>query len=325
MNRYQGRLLSLVVLGLFGLSGASCPQFLQQYGNQRPRQLPASPATPTLEQVIQVVNHNNSQIQSFQANDASLSGNGFMTLRARVAFQRTSPSQGSRFRLLAGTGFGDELDLGSNEELFWFWMRREQPPAVYYCRHDQFASSQAQRVLPVQPDWLIDAMGVGEIDPALPHQGPYRLPNDQLKIETIRNTPAGPMTKVTILDGSQGWILEQHMVDARGQTLVSSRCSQYRIDPLTNLAMPTVVQINCPSQKFSMQIDLGKPRINVPLGNAELWSLPNYPNTQLVNLGGPTTMPVSQQSQVPMQSQPVPSPSPARSSSANLRPSNRQP
>ena len=100
------------------------------------------PPSPTLEQVIEVVNRNNSQIRSFSTNRASISGSGFPSLRASVAFERPR-----RFRLRAETGLtGTEFDLGSNDELFWFWVRREQPPAMYYCRHDQFASSQARQV-----------------------------------------------------------------------------------------------------------------------------------------------------------------------------------
>ena len=73
-DRLPRRWLLLLCTGLLALSGASCPQMLQQYTNPLPRVLPPS---PTLEQVIEVVNRNNSQIQSFSTNRASLSGPGF--------------------------------------------------------------------------------------------------------------------------------------------------------------------------------------------------------------------------------------------------------
>lgn len=281
MNTYQCRWLLLLITGLFALSGASCPHFLRQYSEPQPRLLPAS---PTLQQVIEVVNRNNSQIQSFSTNRASLSGSGFPTLRADIAFQRPN-----RFRLRAETGItGAELDLGSNEELFWFWMRRNQPPGVYFCRHAEFANCQAKQMLPFEPTWLIEAMGVAELDPGLPHQGPYPMPNDRLQIRTIRETPEGPAMKVTIIDGSQGWILEQHLFDARRRLLASSVASQHRRDPLTNLVMPTVVQIQCPAAQLNMRLDLGNVQINRLSGDpAALWSLPNYPNSPLVNLADP--------------------------------------
>ncbi len=122
---------------------------------------PRLPPTPSREQVIQTVNANNSQIHSFSARNASLSGTGFPTLRATVDFQRPM-----RLRLRAETLVtGPELDVGSNDELFWFWVRRAQPPATYYCRHDEFASSPVRRDLPIDPYWLIEAFGIAEFDP----------------------------------------------------------------------------------------------------------------------------------------------------------------
>ena len=279
------RCLLLIVVTLFAASGASCPQFLRQYAQPMPRVLPP---TPTLDQVIDVVNRNNSQIQSFSTNRATLSGSGFPSLRASVAFQRPG-----RLRLRAETGLtGAELDLGSNDELFWFWMRRNQPPAVYYCRYDQYATSQAQQMMPFEPAWLIDALGVAQFDPALPHQGPTFLPNDRLRIDTIRDTPSGPVTKITIIDGSQGWILEQHLFDARRQLLASSYARGHRRDPLTGLVMPTVVDINCPSAQLAMRIDLGNVEVNRMTGDTTaLWSMPSCPGSPLVNMADPNFRP----------------------------------
>ena len=85
--------------------------------------------------------------------------------------------------------------MGSNDELFWFWVRRAQPPATYYCRHDQFAASPARQDFPIDPYWLIEAFGIAELDPALPHQGPFRLPGGQLEVRTIREIPKGQPPK----------------------------------------------------------------------------------------------------------------------------------
>ena len=297
MNLCRRRLSLLVLAGLFGLTGASCPQFLQQYTYQPPRLLPAQPALPTLQQVMAVVDQNNARIQSFLANNATVGGPDFPNLRASVAFQRPR-----RFRLRAETGLtGPELDLGSNDEMFWFWVRREQPPTLYYCRHDQYAFSPARHTLPIQPEWLIEAMGIAPFDPALPQQGPYPPPNDRLEIRTVRDTPEGPTTKITILDGSQGWILEQRILDSRGQLLARSMSGNHRRDPLTGLVMPSVVQVDCPPARFSMRIDLGNVEINPRLDDrGGLWTMPRYPNVRLVNLADPNAMNL----------QPIPAPQP---------------
>jgi hypothetical protein len=275
----------LVLVGLFAGSGASCPHPPWQAADVYPRVLPPA---PTLEQVINVVNRNNSQIQSFSANRASISGPNLPAMKANLAFQRPG-----RLRLRADLGvMGAQLDLGSNDQLFWFWIHRSQPPGVYYCRHDQFAASQARQVVPIEPRWLIESLGIAEIDPGLPCQGPVFLPNDRLRIDAIRETPDGPVTKVTILDGSHGWILEQYLVDARRRLLASSTAGQYRRDPMTGLFMPAVVQVNCPQAQFSMRIDLGEVEINRLSGDpAALWSMPSYPGAPAIDMADPSFRP----------------------------------
>ena len=90
MDGYR-RLFSLLLLvGLTAASGASCPQMVRQYTMPRPRALPPS---PTLEQVIAVVNGNSSQIRSFASNYATITVPEAPTLRAS-------------WRWSARTGFG---------------------------------------------------------------------------------------------------------------------------------------------------------------------------------------------------------------------------
>ncbi len=194
MHGYRSYLWLAMLSGLMTLSGAGCAFFQQFFG---PKEPPALPPSPSIEQVIQAVNLNNSRIQSFQTNQASLNGPGWPTLRASVAFERPW-----RLRLRGDTGLtGPEVDLGSNDELFWFWVRRNQPPALFFCRHDQFAACRARQMIPIDPKWLIEALGVAELDPSLPYQGPPTLvgPN-RLEIRAVRETPTGPTTRITIID-----------------------------------------------------------------------------------------------------------------------------
>jgi hypothetical protein len=278
MTPHQLRWLLILVTGLFVLSGANCPHMVRQYTNPQPRVLSAS---PSLEQVIEVVNRNSSQIQSFWTNRASLSGSGFPSLSASIAFQRPQ-----RFRLQAGTGFGPEIDLGSNDQLFWFWVKRNQP-AVFFCRHDQFAGSEAQRATPFEPQWLIEALGVVEFDRNLPHQMTLQA-NDRIRIDTTRDTPEGPVAKVTIVDGSQGWVLEQYVYDVRRRLVASAIASGHRRDPMTNLVMPASVQITSPQAQLSLRIDLGNVEINrLTDDRPALWSMPSIAGATAVNMGDP--------------------------------------
>ncbi len=242
------------------------------------------PPSPTLDQVVQAVNRNSQQIRSFSTNQATLSGPGFPTLRASVAFERPRG-----FRLRGDTAFtGAEVDLGSNNDLFWMWVKRNQPPALYYCRHDQFPTSPARHTIPVEPTWLIEALGVAEFDPALPHQGPYPASDGRLQIRTIRETPEGPTAKITVVDAQRALVVGQYVYDPRGQLVASAVASQHRRDPLSGLVMPRIVDVSCPAAQFSLRIDLGNVNINhLPSDPSQLFTLPSYEGYPLVDLGNP--------------------------------------
>lgn len=280
MNAVPRWLAWVVVAGVLSFSGAQCA-FLRPPSEDYTYLPPALPPSPTLQQVIEAVNANSAQIHSFASNDATLSGTGFPALRASVAFQRPR-----RFRLIAGTGVtGPEVDVGSNEAVFWFWIRRNEPPALYYCRHDEFAASPIRRQLTLDPYWLIDAFGVTWLDPALAHSNPIPVPGGRYEIHTRLETPQGPATKVTVIDGVRAWVLEQRIYDAQGQLMASAATSRFRRDPLSGAFFPTRIEVRSPAHQFAMRLDLASVTVNRALGDPErLWAVPQYPGWPAVNL-----------------------------------------
>jgi hypothetical protein len=140
---------------------------------------------------------------------------------------------------------------------------------------------------PFEPRWLIEALGVVQFDTGLPNHLTV-LPNDRLRIDTDRDTPEGPMKKITIIDGSQGWVLEQYLYDAHRRLVARSIASGHRQDPLSGLVMPTVVQIDSPAAKLSLRIDLGNVEINRLSGDrTALWTMPSVPGAPAVDIGDP--------------------------------------
>ena len=284
MTRYQTRILLSVLVGLVSLSGAQC-NFLAPPQDDVRRLPPALPPSPTLQQVVAVVNGNSSRIRSFSTSQASVSMQGFPTLRANIAFERPM-----RFRLRADLPLaGQEVDVGSNDELFWFWSRHNEPAALYYCRHDRFASSPARGNLIIDPYWLVEAMGLVHLDPALPHQGPIVRQDGTLEIHTTLNTAQGPNKKITILEPRQGLVLAQYLYDSRDQVLASAIAGRYRQDPLSGLFMPTVVDVQTGAAQggapLKLRIDLGAVEINRQIANSgQLWMMPAYPNWPAIDL-----------------------------------------
>jgi hypothetical protein len=285
MREMKARYLMFTLLLATLASQSGCQWMRQTFRMQDPQPMVLRPSAG-LEEIIAAVNKNNSQIQSLSSSSATLKSPGFPTLNAKLAYQRPC-----FFRMKASFNslMGDEVDLGSNAELFWFWVKRNPPPALYYCRHDQFANSRAREMLPIQPNWLVESLGTLEIDPNLHHDGPYPEQGNRVRIRTIIDTPdGGKYTKITVIDAVSAWVMEQQIYDGRGQLRAKSVAEGYHRDPTSGLYVPTAVQVECPPMQFSMRIDLGNVQVNQPVSNGgELWTLPSIPSARLVDLGRP--------------------------------------
>jgi hypothetical protein len=272
---------AFVIVLLLAASGANCQQMVNQYTQPLPRVLP--PAA-TLAQVIEVVNNNSSAVTSFSTMRASVSIPGNLGLSANLAFQRP---RGFRLRADFALSGGTEVDLGSNDILFWFWVRRENPPAMYYCRHDQFATSAARQVLPVEPDWLAQALGLVSFEASELHDGPHPVRGGKLE---IRSTTPGQngARRVTIIDESSGVVLEQHVYDARGTRVASAIMNGHQRDPATGVIMPRKVRVEWPTSNFEMTVELADLQINrLTADPAALFAKPEYPGYVNVDLAAP--------------------------------------
>jgi hypothetical protein len=241
------------------------------------------PGAP-LDQIIAAVNRNAQLIQNYQTHNASINipgALGIPTLRGHIAAQRPG-----RVRLDASTTLtGSEVDLGSNEELFWFWVKRNEPPAVYFARHSQAVGSAAQQLMPIEPQWLVDALGMAEFRPGDQHQGPLPVGKNRVEITSIVASRSGTMTKKTVVDVAKAWVLEQHLYDASGQLLASAVAKSHSYYPETGVSLPQVIEIRIPPAELAMTIDVGTVELNRLVDNPQLWTMPPKPGAPAVDLG----------------------------------------
>jgi hypothetical protein len=245
------------------------------------------PDNPTLDQVLAVVNANTGKIQSYSTRGSRISVTGQpATLRANIALERPR-----RFRLLAETGFtGPEVDMGSNDELFWFWVRRAQPPALYFSRHDQFAHSSAREMIPIQPTWLIDALGMPTFDATARHSGPRLIRNNEiLEVRSDMAPEEGSLVKLTMIDAKRGWVMEQHVYTPQGERIASAIASAHRYDPATSISLPGQIEVQVPKAQLNLRIDAGDVQINRLSGDPQqLFAKPTHPGFADIDLGAMT-------------------------------------
>lgn len=280
---------SAVVLALVvtwaACSGAACPQQLRghQFGAMPlPRMLPPH---PTLDQIVAAVHDNTHRVRSYMAPQATLSVPGVPRLASQIACE---PPR--RFRLRAQTAVtGNELDIGSNDELFWLWIRRHDPKVTLYCRHDRYPEAAARRMLPVRAEWMPELLGLVEFRSEDVHEGPFAMPDGRIEIRSRMASPDGELIRSTLLDGTTGLVVEQHLFSPQGERLASVKTSQHRVDPGSSAALPRQVEVSWPAAGVEFRLDITS--ITTNGGSADpgqLWQLPSYEGYQPVDLADPT-------------------------------------
>jgi hypothetical protein len=212
--------------------------------------------------------------------------------------------QPRRLRLKAGTGFtGQELDLGSNEELFWFWARQNPQPALFFARHDQFALSPNRGLIPIEPLWILDAIGLPTFNPAHRYDEPMLRGNGVVEVRERFPAPDGEHTKVMLIHAQYAWVMEQQVFDARGRLLAAAKASDHEYYPYAQVALPRKVDFELPPAQMAFTVETQGYSLNVPLGDpAALFALPRdqFPNEPLVDLADPRLTPPSASAVPPM-------------------------
>jgi hypothetical protein len=289
-SRFAKSLFSLLAVAcLLSASGATCQR--QMLTNPFAAPGPAAPQVlmegASREQVIAAVNQNSSRIQSLTVTGATITVPdmlGLPLLSGNIAAERPG-----RFRLTAGTAVtGQEIDLGSNDELFWIWVRRNQPPGVYFCRHSQFAGSNIRQMMPVEPSWLLAALGMVDLDPASVFDGPLPRGDGTVELRSWLNSASGPLQRVTVIDARRALVIEQHVYDQSGRTLLASAVAEsHRYYPLEQISLPQLVSIRLPAANIALKINLGTVQFNqLSVDRAQLWSMPSFDGAPQYDLGG---------------------------------------
>ncbi len=280
-TRVSRGLSFLLVVALAASSGASCPQLLRGYQIGTLPLPRALPPQPTLDQVIAAVHDNTARVRSLTSTRAVLVAPGVPRLSAKIACE---PPR--RFRLHGQTEIsGHELDIGSNDDLFWLWIRRHEPRTLAFCRHDRYAGSQARQLLPIRAEWMPELLGLVNFRTEDKHDGPYALPDGRIEVRSHLANDGEELHKSTILDGTSGLVAEQHLFTLGGERIASVRTTKYRVDPASGAALPHLIEISWPTSNIDFKLELSAITVNGPIADpAALWEMPTYPGYQPVDL-----------------------------------------
>jgi hypothetical protein len=160
--------------------------------------------------------------------------------------------------------------------LFWFWAKRNPSQVTYYAYHEQFVAQATSHGLPIGPDWLIEALGLVQLDPAGAYEGPISRPDNRVEIHNRIERNGAVYFRRLVLDERHGWIVEQQVADSFGRILATARCSDHRFYEEARASLPHRVQIEIPSAELSFLLDVGRYLVNqLNTDAATFFEIPN--------------------------------------------------
>ena len=287
-NKADGLRLSVsIVLLAFLLTTQTGCQLFARFGQRTPIVPSVFQNTPTKDQLIQTLNAQASAVRQLSTT-VKVAMDGMPKLRGTLQLERPG-----RLRLKAGLMGVSELgvDVGSNDQRFWVWVRASLPgerPTIYYADHAQWQNSQIQRSLPLDPAWLIDGIGLTEFKPNEIHEGPFVDPDGRLKLITFRQTGSGRQTRVTLIDSRSAQIEQQAVYDANNRLLAYTNSTDYRVNRDTGVSLPHRVEMHVyqdGGQEAKMVVEAGDYSINALYGDPQkMWAMPTPADVPAVNL-----------------------------------------
>ena len=263
-------------------------QVFQRFQKPVPKAPVAFEATPTLETLIAQLNRQSAAVKQVNT-EVTVSMDGIPgRLRGTLMVERPK-----KLRLKAGLlGVAQMgVDVGSNDELFWIWSRANipgQPPALYYANHQRYESSELRNNLPLEPTWLIDALGFVEFSPTDRHEGPFPRSDGRIEIITYHQSAGKSNIRKSVIDPKYGWIDQQSMYDRNGRLLAYVNSIEHQYYPDSNISLPQKIDIHVrqpDGQELKLSVDAENYSINSINGDpSRLWTMPNPQDVMKVDL-----------------------------------------
>lgn len=267
---------------------AGCNQLFHKTTNPEVATQPL-PRDLTAAKLVAYLNDNAAKVQTVRCNGLDLDcKQGFQSvhLTANMACQKPNG-----FRLLAKSGISDEVDLGSNSQEFWFWVKRNEPPYLFHCAYDDFRRGNVALPFPFQPEWIIEAMGISQYDPAKEYKVVPK--GTTIELQEVAQSPQGrPMKKVTVFNRNPSpsgvpQVIAHKLLDEKDKEICSAQIYAVQVDPVTQAVIPRKVNLVWPSEKLEMRLTLDKTQVNAPIDNqvaARLFGRPQLQGVQPYDL-----------------------------------------
>lgn len=254
---------SLVLLLVFA---AGCANSRWGFINRPRDPAPPSGPPPSKEAVVAYLNDNAARLQTLRSDDLDITvQQGALPIGLRGKMMTQKPRG---FRMSGDLAGNRVVDLGSNDQEFWWWISKSDPPDQYFCRYSDLNEGRISYLpFPFQPEWIMETLGMGPYGPA----DKYQLDEDRdmLRLTERSRSPQGRMVRKVIVmkrapqKAPNPQVLAYLLLDdASGAEICSAEIMQVDVDHGTGAIVPRVVDLRWPEAKVKLSLKLGQVAVN---------------------------------------------------------------
>jgi len=295
-NRQPSRivisLLTLLTVQFAG--GATCYRQTVRVDQMPPPQVFSG--LPTIEELAEVVNRTDS-IGQLSSNSVSVEVPTMSNVPRLSATLSVDRPHNFRMRASLPIMLGSGMDMGSNSEAFWFQVPEGMTQTLYFASHEQFRDRPIRSILPVDPTWIGDALGLVHIDIREVVEGPILRTDGRLEVRTMVPMSDGLHSRVCIIEPTAGYVTDQMLYGPNGRMIAAASGSNHRYYPEQKCALPHLVQLRLlPTEgpPLELKLDIGNYVVNQLIsGDPNLFAMPQDASRKidLSSLGVPVDPP----------------------------------
>jgi hypothetical protein len=221
--------------------------------------------TPSTEipDIIQEINDRKSQILSMACEDIRVKiWQGGMRFRLFADLFYEKPLN---FRMRIESNFGNELDLGANEVIFWYWSRRNKHPGLYWAYYEDYHKTRLKT--PFSPIFIRQTLGLEEID--MEGAKLADTSTDLIVVHERTNSMGNPVLYSTFIDKSARRINGFMVTHTDGKPVASAEIRKWHND------LPAEILYVWHEEDRALLLEINRPRANVEISESS-WTPPDY-------------------------------------------------
>lgn len=209
---------------------------------------------------LEKININLNKIKSISVDNVEI-----CLQRAKVSGKFFYEKENKKLRVLIGTFFGKEMDIGANQEYFWFWSKRMSPSALFYAEVEKADKTKLRTALSYS--WIINSFG---FECLCSNNSKIIKFNGLLALKEYLIINEEAFTCVSVINNDS--ILGKYLYQ---DTNILASIEYNNFKKIHGIKIPTKFDISWYEENIFMSWEFKEVCVNTEI-KQEFWSMPDY-------------------------------------------------